>query len=748
MFDQTQPLEIDGHKYEVSLRFKRIYKPHTVFLKSFRFDRYMGTNMAMNFSSDVLVVDPERQAERAAHISMNDPLRYRGEAYFQADYDKNTEKTTILQVVRNPGWLIPYFSCFIVTLGMIVHFANTLPKQAKKIQMPWVQDSKRDRIWIAAAWVIVAVVGMGALAPLFVTPKPFNFTEAGRIPVLERGRIKPLETLARVNLRMISGQESIDYKQADGTKERVSAVKWFFDVASGGDLEHNGVALKYPIFKVDNEQVQNELSLKNREGQRYSLEELVPKISTIFRRAKEANAKKETERDLTEQKFFELAERIQNYMRILNLSAALMIPPRTEGGEWQNLEKVTEEINAKAYELAQAKLKLTPEEIQNPSTLSPERKQQIRDTLAESLKLASADNPVFSTINEMVELYRSNKPDEFNSLVTKFRENEFNFIPKSTKTKIYVETIFERIAPFYWCVGLYVVAFAITLIGLCGGPAGFQRASFRILLATFIFHSVALIVRIILQGRPPVTNLYSSAIFIGWASVGIGLLFEWKFRGGFANFAGSILGALTTIVAHNVLGTGSDTMEMLQAVLDTNFWLATHVICITLGYVATYFAGFLAVIYALRRFVAGWGAHDRLGRSGTRSATMTYIVLCVAMTLSFLGTVLGGIWADQSWGRFWGWDPKENGAVLIVIWNALILHARWGGMVKGRLASPCATAIVGPWSRPGAGSARISWESDSMPTVSAPTSPSAAPTPGVPWVRLPDRIRQKISCQP
>jgi hypothetical protein len=61
---------------------------------------------------------------------------------------------------------------------------------------------------------------------------------------------------------------------------------------------------------------------------------------------------------------------------------------------------------------------------------------------------------------------------------------------------------------------------------------------------------------------------------------------------------------------------------------------------------------------------------------------MLYGVICFATMLSFIGTVLGGIWADQSWGRFWGWDPKENGAVLVVLWNALILHARWAGLVK------------------------------------------------------------------
>src|SRR5258708_16000241 len=72
---------------------------------------------------------------------------------------------------------------------------------------------------------------------------------------------------------------------------------------------------------------------------------------------------------------------------------------------------------------------------------------------------------------------------------------------------------------------------------------------------------------------------------------------------------------------------------------------------------------------------------------------MTYGVLCGGMFFSFVGTVLGGLWADYSWGRFWGWDPKENGALLIVIWIALILHARWGGMVKQR-GMACLSVIV------------------------------------------------------
>ena len=69
---------------------------------------------------------------------------------------------------------------------------------------------------------------------------------------------------------------------------------------------------------------------------------------------------------------------------------------------------------------------------------------------------------------------------------------------------------------------------------------------------------------------------------------------------------------------------------------------------------------------------------------GKALAKMVYGIVCFATLFSFVGTVLGGIWADQSWGRFWGWDPKENGALLIVLWNAIILHARWGGLMRER----------------------------------------------------------------
>jgi ABC-type transport system involved in cytochrome c biogenesis permease subunit len=157
----------------------------------------------------------------------------------------------------------------------------------------------------------------------------------------------------------------------------------------------------------------------------------------------------------------------------------------------------------------------------------------------------------------------------------------------------------------------------------------------------------------------------------------------------------SVIGFLTLLVAY-FLSLDGDTFIVLQAVLDTQFWLATHVVTINMGYAATYTTGLIGVVYVLLGHV--FPVLDEDGRHTL--SRMLYGTLCFAMYFSFVGTVLGGLWGDDSWGRFWGWDPKENGALMIVLWNALVLHARWGGLVKARGLATLAIAgnIVTTWS--------------------------------------------------
>jgi ABC-type transport system involved in cytochrome c biogenesis permease subunit len=239
------------------------------------------------------------------------------------------------------------------------------------------------------------------------------------------------------------------------------------------------------------------------------------------------------------------------------------------------------------------------------------------------------------------------------------------------------ENLFNRIDPFYQAMGLYVLSFLILCAFWLRGDRALRGGAMAVIAAALLFHTFGLAARMLIQGRPPVTNLYSSAVFIGWGTALLGLLLERFRRDGIGLACSSVIGFVTLVIAHHLAGRG-DTLEMLQAVLDTNIWLATHVVTITIGYSAMFLAGLLATAYVVRGV---FGKNPDPDRSLVR---MIYGVICFATLFSFVGTVLGGIWADQSWGRFWGWDPKENGALLIVIWCAITLHARLGGYIRER----------------------------------------------------------------
>ena len=277
----------------------------------------------------------------------------------------------------------------------------------------------------------------------------------------------------------------------------------------------------------------------------------------------------------------------------------------------------------------------------------------------------------------MGDAWRAGNAPDFNRATADYQIWLAAFSPAGRSRARY-EFSFNHAAPFYRSLVIYLAVFLIILGSWMVQSKALNQAAFYGLGLAFAAHTFGLASRMALQGRPPVTNLYSSAIFVGWAAVLLGWVLERLFRKGIGSLAASWIGFTTLIIAHHLASSG-DTLEMMRAVLDSNFWLATHVVTITIGYGSTFLSGFLAAVYLLRRlFDKGWtpalaGAIER----------MVYGVVCFSTLFSFVGTILGGIWADQSWGRFWGWDPKENGALLIVLWNVFILHARWGGYARG-----------------------------------------------------------------
>ena len=304
-------------------------------------------------------------------------------------------------------------------------------------------------------------------------------------------------------------------------------------------------------------------------------------------------------------------------------------------------------------------------------------------------RICRSDNdpgrPGIESFSEMINAYGDQDTAAFNQAVDDIWPTSSSYPVRGYNSGL---VSLERWMQSNWPTGVAMVLYLITLVmGLVYFAVNLPRlrqAVWGALAIAVLVHTIAIVCRITITGRAPVINIYSSAVFIGWAAVLFGLVVERIFNYGIGNILSSTAGVLTLLVAYG-LNTG-DTMPVLQAVLDTQFWLATHVISVTLGYVATLVAGTLGIGY----LIAGWlGKDNKTMRDLYRCC---YGAACFGILFSFVGTVLGGLWADDSWGRFWGWDPKENGALLIVIWNALMLHARWDGMVSS-------TRICGPGDR-------------------------------------------------
>jgi len=448
-----------------------------------------------------------------------------------------------------------------------------------------------------------------------------------------------LTTLKNKSAR--TAEENKTFSSLSEKDKRQPAVRWLLDVMTSR-FSDNHIAEKHKVFRIENDQLLGLLALQPRPGLRYSIEEFAPQIGELEKAGKAADQKENAKKDAFDKSVLQLAHHLQSYMEIASLQTPLVIPAG-KGEDWKPF--------------MQAAL-----ESRNANQADPN----------------AGMNPTVSKFGEMLLSYLKNEPLNFNKALIEYRELITKELPVQSEISGF-EVFFNHFAPFYHCIVVYLFVFLISCFAWVTAPATLNKTAFWLCILTLLVHTWALGSRMHIQGRPPVTNLYSSAIFIGWGCVLGCLMLEAVYKNGIGNIVGSITGSLTLLIAQHLSAEG-DTLEMMQAVLDTNFWLATHVTCVTLGYTATFVAGFLGIVYVIMGIVTTTLTPER-DKSLTQ---MIYGVVCFAMLFSFVGTVLGGIWADQSWGRFWGWDPKENGALLIVIWNAIILHARWGGMAKSR----------------------------------------------------------------
>ena len=800
----AEPVETAAGPLRAHLRFAREYLPYSVALEDVKADFYPGTEMPSHYSSELRFepVPGWDDADGAAaagsgfdaYIWMNNPLRYAGRTFYQQGYDDGRNavgeqvrpENSVVQVVTNTGWMVPYLACMILAVGMLAQFSMSLVRffgrrgpapgaasaKGEDVAFPDPDDEPPPSRW---GWVFPAAVLLtfgGYVASQWRPADPyrpaagpaaggtagFDLAAFEKIPVLQGGRYKPVGTVARNALKALNGNKQ-EFENADGDK--IPAAVWLLDT-----MADEPAADERRVFRITNPQVLETLGLEWRKGLTYARGEFAgplgsddpadvaknERLEEARRRAAEAREKRAANKplDAAERGFLDLIGQLSVRDTLLASLNPDAFAPQLAGGRfplpaYKSVYRGILEDGRAPLGAPRGRTWATPAHADMQETverLAFDRLDQIGETPASFLALVESrsgpgeafapdefdgdPDPVVDAWRDLRTAWREQEPREFNAAAKRLSERLYVAeaerreayesaaaeIERLSPARVGIEHWFNEAAPLYYCYVLYIVATVFTLLGWALVPVGWgvppRRAAGWLLLFTFAVHTVALGLRIWISGRPPVTNLYSSAVFIGWAAVGLGLIVERLYGWGVGNGLACAAGVGTLLIAHSEPLSKNDTFEVLRAVLDTQFWLATHVVTITLGYAAVGAAGLLGLFYVLGGLLSPALA-TVVGRPGTRSAgqdlgealaKMIYGITCFAALLSLVGTILGGLWADDSWGRFWGWDPKENGALLIVIWTALILHARWGKLVGERGLAVLAVAgnVVVAWS--------------------------------------------------
>ena len=553
---------------------------------------------------------------------------------------------------------------------------------------------------------IAALVLLGGLRTSKVE-SDFDVEAFAELPVQVGGRIKPLDSVARNTLLILSARQKVVTDEG----VTLSPIEWFLDLTMRPEL-----ADTYPVFKIE---FPDDLGLVGlaEQGQRYySFNELLPFSEELSRLHGEINPAPEL-RSPYEKQIADINNGLIRYHRVMHSLHPI--------GEAERLDRLVDEYQSYLATIQEGMVELRKQQageefdaallkrfitfaddylklsttahlrvVPPPPPVDP--LEDWKNIGLELLDVMKGDSlsPYVTSYASLTMAYRSGDAEQFNSEVNELRERFIADFP-SDISRVHYERVFNALQPFYISMQLYVLIFLAVCISWLRWPKELAKAAFWVLVFTFSIHTFGLLSRMYIQGRPPVTNLYSSAVFVGWGAVLLGILVEKFFKNGIGAAMASLVGFCTLIIAHHLAMTG-DTLEMMRAVLDSNFWLATHVVIITFGYSAIFLAGALAILFVLLGVFS-----SRFNNDTARSlSAMVYGIICFGTLFSLVGTILGGIWADQSWGRFWGWDPKENGALMIVIMGAIYLHARWGGICKerGLMALAIWGNIITAWS--------------------------------------------------
>lgn len=642
---RPQAVEINGMIVSVSFGAVEREVPFSVALRDFQMDRYPGTNSPASYASEVTVIDPSQGLRMDHRIYMNHILDYGGYRFFQSSYD-NDEQGTYLSVNHDFwGTWISYLGYALLTIGMILSFFhrrsrfNHLRERLNAI--------RSNSSFILIALLSVSANGIAQTKNVQAAPKPISSDHTSlfaRTVVQDmQGRMKPMHTLTREIMRKVHGSETYRGLSAD-------------QVVLGMFLQR-GWWLEQPLIKIG-DATKRMLALQGKKAAyadfftadgTYRLTAEMDRISNV----------KPAEQTTTDKELIKVDERINIINMVFTGQIFRIVPvPGDQNNGWSG---------AHAHDH-------TDGHDHGPSVadLFFEKYGEALSHAAHSGDYSAADR----LLQELAAFQRKESP---------------GIIPSDRKISAEIllneSSIFMRIALVYLILGLMFLTLLFS--GVFKPELHLSKSQTWLTwltLLAFILQTAGLGLRWYVSGRAPWSNGYESMIYIGWTSALAGLLFTRRSIGGMA--ATLVLSSTVLLIAH--LSYLDPEITPLVPVLNS-YWLTIHVSLVAGSYGFLVLGSILGIINLLLMTMSTPRREAGIRRVVTELSHLGEMTLLGGLLMLATGTYLGGIWANESWGRYWGWDAKETWALVSTLVYAFILHMRLVPGLRGLFAFNLAT---------------------------------------------------------
>jgi cytochrome c-type biogenesis protein CcsB len=464
------------------------------------------------------------------------------------------------------------------------------------------------------------------------------------LPVQDGGRVKPFDTFAKETLELVYGRQS--YKPKDGgaaIQAQWVVLTWMLSPESW---------VSRPLFEVKHHQVMEQLKL-DKERKHFTADEIF-KSEKFMNLMQELQNKRQTKEKLNP--YFQALQRLESQFGVFREIASgrmLRVYPVPSSDTWLSVAELPQDVQPAFLDISKAVA--TYLGYQTDVAVKAEDQSKAAEAL---------DNAVLN----FEKLARQSDP-------AKYKAGD----------KANSEVVYNDLHPFRWAYIFYLIAMMMVLFLWVRNSQKGMGVAWTLLLTGFTIHTLGFAFRVYLAERPPVTNMYETVIWASWGAVLFSIVLEMIYRFRVMLLGGSFVGVLCLVLADVAPAVLDPGLHPLEAVLRSNYWLIVHVMTIAISYAAFLLAFGLGDIGLIYYVIDAKKYNEQI----QKIVTGVYRAMQIGVAFLTPGIILGGIWADESWGRFWGWDPKETWALIVLLGYIVILHARIIGWLKnfGMLAS-------------------------------------------------------------